>query len=110
MLKTENFVNAFSYVRSAVSTLTSDEKALYRATCLMCDISISLVEYRRKNKLSQEQLAEKLDVSRQAVSKWENGTAMPDFKKLNALAEYFGVTMDELLGFSNDKNNNDNIN
>ena len=51
-----------------------------------------------------------MNVSRQTVSKWENGTAMPDFKKLNALAEYFGVTMDELLGFSNDKNNNDNIN
>ena len=55
-------------------------------------------------------LAEAMNVSRQTVSKWENGTAMPDFKKLNALAEYFGVTMDELLGFSNDKNNNDNIN
>ena len=55
-------------------------------------------------------LAEAMNVSRQTVSKWENGTAMPDFKKLNALAEYFGVTMDELLGFGNDKNNNDNIN
>ena len=65
----------------------------------------------RKSKgLSQQELAVKLNVVRQTVSKWENGTAMPDFKKLNALAEYFGVTMDELLGFSNDKNNNDNIN
>ena len=60
--------------------------------------------------ITEEALAEAMNVSRQTVSKWENGTAMPDFKKLNALAEYFGVTMDELLGFSNDKNNNDNIN
>ena len=65
---------------------------------------------RKAKGLSQEELAVKLNVVRQTVSKWENGTAMPDFKKLNALAEYFGVTMDELLGFSNDKNNNDNIN
>ena len=65
---------------------------------------------RKAKDIKQEALAEAMNVSRQTVSKWENGTAMPDFKKLNALAEYFGVTMDELLGFSNDKNNNDNIN
>lgn len=41
-----------------------------------------------------------MKVSRQTVSKWENGTAMPDLKKLTALAEYFGITMDELLGFT----------
>ena len=65
---------------------------------------------RKQKNLSQKELGDLLNVSNKAVSKWENGTAMPDFKKLNALAEYFGVTMDELLGFSNDKNNNDNIN
>ena len=64
---------------------------------------------RKQKNLSQKELGDLLNVSNKAVSKWENGTAMPDFKKLNALAEYFGVTMDELLGFSNDKNNNDNI-
>ena len=93
MLKTENFVNAFSYVRSAVSTLTSDEKALYRATCLMCDISISLVEYRRKNKLSQEQLAEKLDVTRQTISKWELNQSAPDLNFLCQLSEIFGISV-----------------
>lgn len=41
-----------------------------------------------------------MKVSGQTVSKWENGTAMPDLKKLTALAEYFGITMDELLGFT----------
>lgn len=70
----------------------------------------NLRRLRKAKDIKQEALAEAMNVSRQTVSKWENGTAMPDFKKLNALAEYFGVTMDELLAFSNDKNNNDNIN
>lgn len=74
------------------------------------NFSENLRRLRKAKDIKQEVLAEAMNVSRQTVSKWENGTAMPDFKKLNALAEYFGVTMDELLGFSNDKNNNDNIN
>lgn len=73
------------------------------------NFSENLRRLRKAKDIKQEALAEAMNVSRQTVSKWENGTAMPDFKKLNALAEYFGVTMDELLGFSNDKNNNDNI-
>ena len=74
------------------------------------NFSENLRRLRKARTLSKRLFAEAMNVSRQTVSKWENGTAMPDFKKLNALAEYFGVTMDELLGFSNDKNNNDNIN
>ena len=74
------------------------------------NFSENLSRLRKEKGIKQEALANDMKVSRQTVSKWENGTAMPDFKKLNALAEYFGVTMDELLGFSNDKNNNDNIN
>ena len=74
------------------------------------NFSENLRRLRKAKDIKQEALAEAMNVSRQTVSKLENGTAMPDFKKLNALAEYFGVTMDELLGFSNDKNNNDNIN
>lgn len=74
------------------------------------NFSENLRRLRKAKDIKQEALAEAMNVSRQTVSKWENGTAMPDFKKLNALAEYFGVTIDELLGFSNDKTNNDNIN
>lgn len=74
------------------------------------NFSENLRRLRKAKDIKQEALAEAMNVSRQTVSKWENGTAMPDFKKLNALAEYFGITMDELLGFSNDKENNDNIN
>ncbi len=53
--------------------------------------------YRRQTKLSQEELAAQVGVSRQAVSKWELGDAMPEVDKLLALARAFGVTVDELL-------------
>jgi len=52
---------------------------------------------RRKCGKSQEALAEQLGVSRQAVSKWENGDAEPETNKLKPLAEAFGVTVDWLL-------------
>lgn len=52
---------------------------------------------RKQHALSQEQLAEALGVSRQTVSKWENGTATPELEKLRALARCFGVTLDELV-------------
>ncbi|ASW48794.1 helix-turn-helix domain-containing protein [Streptococcus suis] len=47
--------------------------------------------------LSQDDLAEKLYISRQAVSKWENGEATPDIDKLVQLAEIFGVSLDYLV-------------
>lgn len=53
--------------------------------------------YRRDRKLSQEELAARVGVSRQAVSKWELGEAAPDINKLLALAKAFGVTTDHLL-------------
>ncbi len=52
---------------------------------------------RRGRKLSQGDLAEKLDVSRQSVSKWETGQAVPELDKLVKLADLFGVTVDELV-------------
>ena len=56
-----------------------------------------LVELRKKNNLSQEELAEKLGVSRQAVSKWERSEASPDTDNLIALAKIYGLTLDELV-------------
>jgi len=53
---------------------------------------------RKKEGLTQEQLAEKLNVSRQAVTKWESGQALPDIVNLKEIAVLFGVTTDELLG------------
>lgn len=53
---------------------------------------------RAQRGLSQEQLAEQVGVSRQAVSKWEVGDAIPDTDKLVPLARALGITVDELLG------------
>lgn len=61
-------------------------------------LSEKIYELRRKNGLSQERLAEKIGVSRQAVSKWETGAATPELDKLRALCGCFGVTLDELTG------------
>lgn len=56
-----------------------------------------LYELRKASGLSQEELAEKLGVSRQAVSKWESGAAQPEIGKLGELSRIFGVSVDELL-------------
>ena len=57
----------------------------------------NLIRQRKQRGLSQEQFAEELDVSRQAVSKWEAGINMPDIPKLIAIADKFGITIDSLL-------------
>lgn len=54
-------------------------------------------QLRRTKNLTQDQLAEKMGVSPQAVSKWENDISCPDIGLLPQLAEFFGVTVDELL-------------
>lgn len=56
-----------------------------------------IIENRKKNGWSQEELAGKLGVSRQSVSKWESAQAMPDLKKILQLSEVFGVTTDYLM-------------
>ncbi|MDE5996378.1 MAG: helix-turn-helix domain-containing protein, partial [Eubacterium sp.] len=58
----------------------------------------NLRNLRKEKDYSQEYLAEKLGVTRQTISKWENGTAMPDLKKLIELADFFETSMDDLLG------------
>lgn len=60
-------------------------------------IAARLVEYRQTAGLSQEKLAEQLNVSRQAVSKWERGESLPDIGNIMALADLYSVTIDELL-------------
>lgn len=56
-----------------------------------------LKELRVKNKLSQEKLAEKLGLSRQSISKWEQGYALPDTDNLLKLSELYGISVDTLL-------------
>ena len=60
-------------------------------------LSEKLYELRKKDGLSQEQLAERLGVSRQAVSKWESGKAVPESDTLISISEYFDVSLDYLM-------------
>lgn len=61
------------------------------------DFSEKLLTLRKANNLTQEQLAEKLEVSRQSVSKWESGQAAPELEKIIAMSAIFNVTTDYLL-------------
>ena len=61
------------------------------------NVGKKIQEHREKNRLSQEMLAEKLGVSRQSVSKWELGQALPEVDKIVAMSRLFDVTTDELL-------------
>ena len=61
------------------------------------DFSEKLLTLRKARDLTQEELAEKLNVSRQSVSKWESGQAVPELDKIVALSTVFDVTTDYLL-------------
>jgi len=61
------------------------------------EIANRLVNLRKKNNLSQEELAAKLGISRQAVSKWERAEASPDTDNLIMLAKLYGISLDEML-------------
>lgn len=61
-------------------------------------IGENLKKLRKLKELTQEQLADILGVSFQAVSKWERGDSYPDIEMLPTIAEYFGITTDELMG------------
>ena len=65
--------------------------------------SQKLVSLRKEKGLTQSDIAEKLHVSPQAVSKWENGDSMPDIDLLLPLAELLDVSVDELLGREKEK-------
>ena len=68
-------------------------------------LSDKIVRLRKSNGMSQEELADKLGVSRQAISRWEMGTAMPDATNILQLSRLFQVTTDYLL---NDEYQSDN--
>ena len=60
-------------------------------------LSEKLYELRKKDGLSQEQLAEQLGVSRQAVSKWESGKTVPESDTLISISKYYNVSLDYLM-------------
>lgn len=61
--------------------------------------SDNLIQLRKINRMSQEELAEKVNVSRQTLSKWETGESLPDIDKCKLLAEIFDVSMDDLVNY-----------
>lgn len=67
----------------------------------------NLISLRKNLGLSQDELAEKIGVSRQTLSKYETGESLPDIEKCRLLAEVFGVSMDDLTNY--DKEDTDNL-
>lgn len=60
-------------------------------------LSEKIIMLRKKYGWSQEELAERLDISRQSVSKWESGASIPDLERIVGMSQLFGVTTDYLL-------------
>lgn len=63
-------------------------------------LSENLLTLRKQKKLTQEEAAEKAGVSRQALAKWESGETLPDIERCRRLAELYGVTLDDLVNYS----------
>ncbi len=59
----------------------------------------NLMQLRKYHHLTQEELAEKVGISRQALAKWESGETMPDLERSRILAEIFGVSLDDLANY-----------
>ena len=64
----------------------------------------NLVQMRKLRRFTQEDIAEKVGVTRQAVAKWEAGETVPDLDKCKMLAEILGVSLDDLANYEPDKN------
>ena len=66
-------------------------------------ISLNLSALRQYHKYSQEEVAEKIGVSRQAVAKWESGETVPDILNCDALAKLYNVSIDDLIHFDQEE-------
>ena len=63
----------------------------------MIKISKNLKKFRKLNNLTQEQLAEKMNLTRQAISNWENDKSQPDVQSIERLSEIFGISVEEMI-------------
>ena len=70
---------------------------------MQLDLGNNIRQLRRRDKRTQEALAEALGVTSQAVSRWESGGSFPDMNLIPSIANYFGVSIDELFGYTNDR-------
>lgn len=68
----------------------------------MKNIGKSISSYRKNLGMTQEELAEKLHISAQAVSKWENGIGYPDITLVPAISEVLNISLNDLFGASDD--------
>ena len=66
--------------------------------------SENLIHMRKMRQMTQEEIAEKVGVTRQAVAKWEAGETVPDLEKSRRLAEIFGVSLDNLANYEPEEN------
>ncbi len=64
----------------------------------------NLVQMRKMLQMTQEDIAEKLGVTRQSVAKWETGESIPDLDKCKQLADIFGVSLDDLANYDSEDN------
>ncbi len=71
------------------------------------DLGNRIKTEREKLSMSQDELAQKMDISRQAISKWETGNSYPDIEKILKLSQIFNLTLDDLV--KGDKNFQDNL-
>ena len=63
------------------------------------NLSDNIIRLRRERKITQEELADFLGVTKASVSKWENAQSVPDILLLLQLAAFFDITIDELIGY-----------
>ena len=70
----------------------------------------NLIELRKLNGMSQDELADRIGVSRQTVSKYETGESLPDIEKCKRIAEVFSVSMDDLINYERNNKNNLGLN
>ena len=70
----------------------------------------NLIELRKLKGMSQDELADRIGVSRQTVSKYETGESLPDIEKCKRIAEVFSVSMDDLINYERNNKNNLGLN
>ena len=63
----------------------------------------NLISLRKLNNMSQEELADRLDISRQTLSKYETGESLPDIEKCKAIANIFDVSLDDLVNYESEE-------
>ena len=91
------FAGLFILVVCALLRYIRSKEVRQEKTAVQKSLGETLKAHRAKYKMTQEFVAESIGVSRQAVSKWENGTSDPSTSNLFALAKLYGVSAEELL-------------